>query len=82
MIAKFSNELNVLLNVPKEELIKVTNERIAEAIIKVREGKVRYIPGYDGVYGRPIFNESELKKFEDKQRKIKIQIQKSLLDFK
>jgi len=34
-----------------EELIKVTSERIADAIIATREGKVKIKPGYDGVYG-------------------------------
>jgi len=56
LIENFGNELNVLLNVPKEELLKVTNERIADAIIKVREGKVKYKPGGDGDYGTPIFD--------------------------
>jgi len=50
--------LYVLLMVPKEKLLEVTSKEIADAIIKVRERKVKYIPGYDGVYGRPIFDES------------------------
>lgn len=57
LIEKFGNELNVLLNIPKEELLKVTNEKIADAIIRVREGKVKYIQGADGRYGQPIFDE-------------------------
>ena len=56
LINNFGNEFNVLLNASKEELVKVTNEKIADAIIKVREGKVKFIAGYDGVYGQPIFN--------------------------
>ena len=82
LIAKFGNELNVLLNVPKEELSKVTNEKIADAIIKVREGKVNFIPGYDGKYGIPIFNEEEFKKYEEERKKLKIYPQKRLIDFK
>ncbi|MCW1301097.1 MAG: endonuclease Q family protein [Candidatus Nanoarchaeia archaeon] len=58
LINKFQNELDVLLMVPKEKLLEVTSKEIADAIIKVRERKVKYIPGYDGVYGRPIFDES------------------------
>jgi uncharacterized protein (TIGR00375 family) len=77
IIQEFNNELNVLLNVSKEELIKITSEKIADAIIKLREGKVKYIPGYDGVYGKPTFSEEEFK-----EEKIKIQEQKSLIDFK
>jgi PHP family Zn ribbon phosphoesterase len=75
LIEKFGNELNVLLNVPKEELLKVTNEKIADAIIKVREGKVKYICGYDGNYGRPIFDENFVPK------RMEIPTQKSLKDF-
>ncbi|MFH8109605.1 MAG: endonuclease Q family protein [Candidatus Aenigmatarchaeota archaeon] len=75
LIEKFGNELNVLLNVPKEELLKVTNEKIAEAIIKVREGKIKYIPGYDGNYGKPIFDEGVEIKRE------KFPVQKNLKQF-
>lgn len=56
LIDRFGNEFNVLLNVSKEQLLKVTSEKIADAIVKVREGKVKFIAGYDGVYGKPIFN--------------------------
>ncbi|MCS4541710.1 MAG: hypothetical protein HY929_05240 [Euryarchaeota archaeon] len=55
LIEKFGNELNVLLNVSKEELVKVTNEKIVNAIIRVREGNIKYVPGFDGKYGIPIF---------------------------
>lgn len=58
LLQHFQNELNVLLTVPKERLLEVTDEKIADAIVKVREKKVRYIPGYDGVYGKPIFDEN------------------------
>lgn len=73
LIDRFGNELNVLLNVSREELVKATSEKIADAIIKVREGKVRFDAGHDGVYGKPIFNGSaQTKTFVD---------QKSLTDF-
>ncbi|MBU5537433.1 MAG: endonuclease Q family protein [Candidatus Aenigmatarchaeota archaeon] len=74
LINKFGSELNVLLNVSREELVKVTNEKIAEAIIKVREGKVRFNPGYDGFYGIPIFDDNI-------QTKESFVEQKSLTDF-
>jgi len=59
LVEKFGSELNVLLHAPYEALVEVTSERIAQAIIKVRRGEVRYLPGYDGVYGKPIFNGDE-----------------------
>lgn len=52
LIKEFNNEYNVLIDAPEEEMIKIVNSKIAEAIIRVREGKVKVIPGYDGVYGR------------------------------
>jgi PHP family Zn ribbon phosphoesterase len=61
LINRFGNEFNVLLNVSRDELIKVTSEKIADSILKIREGSVKFIAGYDGVYGKPIFNGSELK---------------------
>jgi len=80
LIAEFKNEFNVLLNVTKEELLKVTSEKIADGIIAVREGKVKYVAGYDGVYGRPVFSEEEFEKIE-KEIKAKAREQKSLKDF-
>jgi uncharacterized protein (TIGR00375 family) len=56
LIKAFENEFNILLNVSKEDLTKVTKERIAEAVIKNREGEIEVEPGYDGEYGKPIFD--------------------------
>ncbi len=68
LINKFGNEFNVLLNVSREELLKATNEKITDAIIKVREGKVNFIAGYDGVYGMPLFNGAQVRKSYVNQR--------------
>ncbi|MEM2082951.1 MAG: endonuclease Q family protein [Nitrososphaerota archaeon] len=75
LIGIFGNELNILLNVPKEELLKVTDEKIANAIIKVRERKIKYIPGYDGCYGQPVFYEEDIKEYKLRSE------QKTLEDF-
>jgi len=81
IIEKFGNEFNVLLNASKDELVKTTSEKIAGAIIKVREGKIKFIAGYDGVYGRPVFSEEEFERIK-KQHAAKAREQKSLKDFK
>jgi len=62
LINAFGSELAVLLETSKDELLKVCkNERLVEAIMLNREGKVKVIPGYDGVYGKPVFEEVEIK---------------------
>ncbi|GAG30828.1 unnamed protein product, partial [marine sediment metagenome] len=53
LIKKFGNEMNILLNVPVNELIKVTSPAIAKIIMKNRNAKIFVEPGYDGVYGKP-----------------------------
>ncbi|MEM3665461.1 MAG: endonuclease Q family protein [Candidatus Bathyarchaeia archaeon] len=58
LIAKFGDEYTVLIDASEEALGKVVDKKIAEAIVKVRNGRVKVIPGYDGVYGQlTIFDE-------------------------
>ena len=73
LINKFGSEFNVLLNAPLNELKEVVPDKIAEAIIRVREGKVTIKPGYDGVYGQLILEELD--------KAVKPRGQTSLTDF-
>jgi len=62
LIEKFGDEYSVLLDASREALSKTVDEAVAEAIIRVREGLVTMVPGYDGVYGRlVIFGEQSEK---------------------
>ncbi len=60
LVNKFGDEYNVLIEAPKEALAAaVVDPRIADAIIKVREGAVNVVPGYDGVYGKLVLPKAE-----------------------
>jgi len=52
LIREFKNEFNVLLEVPIENLMNVTDSQVAEGIKRMREGKVKIKPGFDGEYGK------------------------------
>ena len=48
---EYENEFNILLKLKREDLEEISNEIIAEGILRVREGKVNIEPGYDGEFG-------------------------------
>jgi uncharacterized protein (TIGR00375 family) len=52
LIKKAGNEFNILLNLNEEELAKICEPKLVEAILKMRAGQVIKEPGYDGVYGK------------------------------
>jgi len=60
LVEKFGNEYAVMMDVSKKALSEVVDEEIAEAIVRVREGKVKVMPGYDGVYGKLFIFEDTL----------------------
>jgi uncharacterized protein (TIGR00375 family) len=55
---EFGSELNVLLEVSEEKLKLLTHEKIVEIILKNRKGELKVQPGYDGVYGKLLLNNS------------------------
>ncbi|MBI4014980.1 MAG: DNA helicase UvrD [Candidatus Aenigmarchaeota archaeon] len=64
LLGAFGNELTILLETPEEELRKAVGERLAALIIKNREGNIKIIPGYDGVYGKPVIDDSGMNTME------------------
>ncbi|MDH5782314.1 MAG: endonuclease Q family protein [Candidatus Bathyarchaeota archaeon] len=77
LTAKFGSEYAVLIDASQEEMSKIVNPQIAEAVTRVREGKVDVVPGYDGVYGQLLIF-PEQKETVPKREKIE---QRSLADF-
>jgi len=55
LIGRFGSEFAVLLEAPAGALAEEVPPKVAAAIISNREGKVKVVPGYDGVYGTPVF---------------------------
>jgi uncharacterized protein (TIGR00375 family) len=68
LIEKIGNEFKILIDVPYEQLKSATLPKIAEGIVKVREGKVYINPGYDGEYGKINIFSKEEKKETSKQK--------------
>ena len=52
MIAALGSEFDILLDVPRDNIVDVAGDMIAEAVSRVRDGHLTIIPGYDGVYGK------------------------------
>ena len=79
LINAFGSEFEVVLNAEEKELKKITSEKIADNIIRNRNQKIPFNPGYDGVYGVPIFDKDSAKPHEQNYE-IKVK-QKGLDEF-
>ncbi|MDD5730714.1 MAG: endonuclease Q family protein [Candidatus Omnitrophica bacterium] len=68
ILAKFGTEFNVLLNLSREELLRGLPGRVAEGVLRVREGKVSIKAGFDGEYGIiSIFGDKEKEEKNEQQ---------------
>lgn len=68
IITQAGSELAVLMDLPLENLQKITeSEIIVESIKRMRAGQIISDPGYDGVYGKiMLFTDKEKKNFNSK----------------
>jgi uncharacterized protein (TIGR00375 family) len=69
LLKAFGSEFAVLLDAEEKELAKHADQRLAKAIVCVRQGKVEIKPGYDGVYGYPVFEGADRGRLERKAAK-------------
>jgi PHP family Zn ribbon phosphoesterase len=68
IVARFGSEFEILMRAKKEDLEKNMPAKIAEGVLRVREGKVNIKAGYDGEYGiASIFTENEMQKKNEQQ---------------
>jgi len=80
LINEFGCEFNVVLEAEENKLKKFTSEKIAGNIIKNRNQKIPFKPGYDGVYGIPMFDGENSARHKEENFKLKIE-QKGLDEF-
>jgi uncharacterized protein (TIGR00375 family) len=74
LIRYFGNEFAVYES-SEEQLRLATGKDIADALVRVNTGKVKWVPGYDGVFGQLVLDDSQAgKKAVDRS-------QKSLADY-
>ncbi|TRO49097.1 DNA helicase UvrD [Candidatus Bathyarchaeota archaeon] len=69
LIRNFHNEYFVLIEAPRDDLLKIVDFPIANAILKVREGDFEVIPGFDGVYGQLVLD-TDIKKIKLPRSKV------------
>jgi len=91
LIQMFNSEFDILLNVSAEEISRRYSPVLAEAVKRIRQGKVVRRAGFDGEFGViKVFDEGELKelvgqyslfKKEKKKKKTGSSFKTSLLEF-
>ena len=57
LVEKFGDEYAVLVDASRDALRAVVDVEVADAIVRVRQGQVVVVPGYDGVYGRLVLSD-------------------------
>jgi len=80
LLERFGDEYTVLIDAPMDAMASVVDPAIAQAVIAVREGSAKVIPGYDGVYGQLVLGIEHPKVKTQAAKSVKVQ-QKSMSDF-
>lgn len=53
MVTHGGNEFSLLLDASLQDLQSLSDERVAQMILRMREGKISWRAGYDGIFGEP-----------------------------
>jgi uncharacterized protein (TIGR00375 family) len=78
LVGKFGDEYTVLIDVPRDALGAVVDAAVADAVVRVREGSVRVVPGFDGVYGKLVLDAAAARSVEAPRGRVQ---QLNLADF-
>jgi len=71
LVQNLGSEFRVLLEAPESELKSVTKAEVCAGVMRVRDGRVKIEPGYDGEYGKiKIFDEADRKNFGTIQKSL------------
>ena len=62
LVPALGNEFAVLLDVDVGAIRRAAGDEVANAVQRMREGKVSMKPGYDGVFGELVLDEKEAAK--------------------
>jgi PHP family Zn ribbon phosphoesterase len=57
-IKKAGDEISILLDIQEPLLSQIVGQEVASIITRLRNGTMKFEPGYDGVYGKPILEPS------------------------
>jgi len=70
LISRGESEFHILLDLSEEELTELGGKKLAQAVVKMRQGEVYKEAGYDGVYGKiKIFSRPQLDSSKEKTEK-------------
>jgi uncharacterized protein (TIGR00375 family) len=78
LVGRFGDEYTVLIDAPRDALAKFVDAAVAEAVVRVREGSVKVVPGFDGVYGKLVLDAAAARAVEAPRGRVQ---QLNLADF-
>jgi uncharacterized protein (TIGR00375 family) len=78
LVGRFGDEYTVLIDAPRDALAEVVDAAVADAVVRVREGSVKVVPGFDGVYGKLVLDAAAARSVEPPRGRVQ---QLNLADF-